>query len=82
MDDVEIVFNFDLPKDEEYYVHRIGRTGRAGKSGRAYTFVVGRNQLRDIKDLSKYIGRKILLQSIPSNVDIHEIKQVELMEKY
>ena len=80
VDDVEIVFNFDLPKDEEYYVHRIGRTGRAGKSGRAYTFVVGRNQLRDIKDLSKYIGRKILLQSIPSNADIHEIKQVELME--
>lgn len=81
VDDVEIVFNFDLPQDEEYYVHRIGRTGRAGKSGRAYTFVVGGNQLRDIKSLSKFIGKKILLQPIPSNADIHEIKQVELMEK-
>ncbi|MFR5680780.1 MAG: helicase-related protein [Faecalimonas umbilicata] len=30
-DDVEAVFNYDLPQDDEYYVHRIGRTGRAGR---------------------------------------------------
>ena len=33
VDDVEMVFNYDLPQDEEYYVHRIGRTGRAGREG-------------------------------------------------
>lgn len=35
VDDVDMVFNYDIPQDEEYYVHRIGRTGRAGRSGMA-----------------------------------------------
>ena len=39
VDDVEAVFNYDLPQDDEYYVHRIGRTGRAGRTGRSFTFV-------------------------------------------
>ena len=42
VDDVEVVFNYDLPQDDEYYVHRIGRTGRAGKTGKAFSFVKGR----------------------------------------
>jgi ATP-dependent RNA helicase DeaD len=37
VDDLEVVFNFDLPNDAEDYTHRIGRTGRAGKSGRAHS---------------------------------------------
>ena len=41
VDDVEAVFNYDVPQDDEYYVHRIGRTGRAGREGRAFTLVVG-----------------------------------------
>ena len=41
VDGVDIVFNYDLPQDEEYYVHRIGRTGRAGKSGLALSFISG-----------------------------------------
>ena len=39
VDDVDAVFNYDLPQDEEYYVHRIGRTGRAGRTGMAFSFV-------------------------------------------
>ena len=39
VDDVDVVFNYDLPQDEEYYVHRIGRTGRAGREGVALSFV-------------------------------------------
>ena len=42
VDDVEAVFNYDLPQDEEYYVHRIGRTGRAGRTGISFTFVFGK----------------------------------------
>ena len=43
VDDIEVVFNYDLPQDAEDYVHRIGRTGRAGKTGQApITFVAGR----------------------------------------
>ena len=34
VDNVEVVINYDLPQDNEYYVHRIGRTGRAGRTGR------------------------------------------------
>ena len=42
VDEVEAVFNYDLPQDDEYYVHRIGRTGRAGREGRAFSFVSGK----------------------------------------
>ena len=42
VENIEVVFNYDLPWDEEDYVHRIGRTGRAGRSGRAFSLVAGR----------------------------------------
>lgn len=41
VDDINCVFNYDIPQNAEYYVHRIGRTGRAGKSGSAYTLCCG-----------------------------------------
>jgi len=41
VDDVDAVFNYDVPDENEYYVHRIGRTGRAKRHGVAYTFVSG-----------------------------------------
>ncbi len=55
VDDIDMVFNFDVPKDDEDYVHRIGRTGRAGKAGKAYSFVSGKDiyKLRDIQDIRK-----------------------------
>lgn len=49
VDNIDAVFNFDLPQDTEYYVHRIGRTGRAGKSGRAYTLITGRKQFYSMR---------------------------------
>lgn len=39
IDDVDVVFNYDVPDEQEYYIHRIGRTGRAKRHGVAYTFV-------------------------------------------
>ncbi len=39
IDDVDVIFNYDVPDEQEYYIHRIGRTGRAKKHGVAYTFV-------------------------------------------
>ncbi len=41
IDDVDVVFNYDVPDENEYYVHRIGRTGRARRHGVAYTFLSG-----------------------------------------
>ena len=62
VDGVDIVFNYDLPQDEEYYVHRIGRTGRAGASGKAISFV---NQYEDglLDMIQEYIGFKIPVSS-------------------
>lgn len=48
---VDAVFNYDVPEDIEYYVHRIGRTGRAGKTGRSFTLISGREifKIRNIE---------------------------------
>jgi ATP-dependent RNA helicase DeaD len=55
VDDVQVVFNYDLPYDAEDYLHRIGRTGRAGRSGRAISFASGREvfQIRHIERFTK-----------------------------
>ena len=58
VDNVEAVFNYDLPQDDEYYVHRIGRTGRAGRTGMAFSFVVGREAYK-LRDIMKYCKTKI-----------------------
>jgi len=80
VEDIEAVFNYDVPQDEEYYIHRIGRTGRAGRAGRAFTFVVGRD-IYKIKDIQKYTNAKIKLQKVPSAVDVAEVKTSLVLEK-
>ena len=52
VDDVDMVFNYDLPQDEEYYVHRIGRTGRAGREGVSFSFVYGK-EMRKMRDIER-----------------------------
>lgn len=73
VENVEAVFNYDIPNDEEYYVHRIGRTGRAGKSGRAYTFVSGR-EIFKIKAIQRYAHATIMPMKLPSLLDVEEKK--------
>ena len=80
VDDVDIVINYDLPQDEEYYVHRIGRTGRAGKTGKAFSFVVGR-EIYKLKDIMKYTKAKIRLGKLPSLTDIEEAKTNNFLDK-
>lgn len=62
---VEAVFNFDLPKDSEFYIHRIGRTGRAGKSGQAFTFVEDGEQ-KQLRAIRKYPNVKLSRQELPA----------------
>ena len=52
------VINYDLPKQAEDYVHRIGRTGRAGRTGIAITFAEV-NEYVKVHKIEKYIGRKL-----------------------
>lgn len=73
VDNVEAVFNYDLPSDEEYYVHRIGRTGRAGKAGKSFTFVVGR-EIHKLKDIQRYTKSTIRLIKPPTPMDVEERK--------
>jgi len=80
VDDVDVVFNYDLPQDVEYYIHRIGRTGRAGKSGAAYTFVSGRYQLRELAEIESIIKKKIEHKKIPTLSEINEIKSEKLVD--
>ena len=80
IDDVEAVFNYDVPQDDEYYVHRIGRTGRAGREGRAFTLVVGK-EIYKLKDIQRYCKTKIRRQPIPSVNDVAAIKVEKLLEQ-
>lgn len=80
VENIEAVFNYDIPNDEEYYVHRIGRTGRAGKAGKAYSFVVGR-QIYELRDIQRFTKSNIKLIKPPSLMDVEENKVGSLLEK-
>ena len=58
VDDVEAVFNYDIPDENEYYLHRIGRTGRAKRRGAAYTFMTPDDRFR-LRDIKKYTHSEI-----------------------
>ncbi len=73
VDEVECVFNYDIPQDEEYYVHRIGRTGRAGRVGKAFSFVTGK-EVYKLKEIQRYCKTKIYAKNIPSINDVENTK--------
>ena len=53
---VDIIINYDIPQDMEYYVHRIGRTGRAGNTGAAFTLIAGHGELFSLCDIEDVTG--------------------------
>jgi ATP-dependent RNA helicase DeaD len=80
VDDVDLVINFDVPQDVEYYVHRIGRTGRAGKSGKAVTFVSPRDFTK-LHEIQKYAKVQIARMPVPSQSDVAETRIRAMLEK-
>lgn len=80
VDDVEAVFNYDIPQDDEYYVHRIGRTGRAGREGRAFSLAVG-SEVYKLRDIQRFCKTKIIPQPIPSLDDVTEIKAEKILDE-
>lgn len=80
VDNIEAVFNYDLPNDEEYYVHRIGRTGRAGKPGQAYTFITAREYYK-LRNIQRFTKAKIKSVQIPTLPDIEESRMDVLLRK-
>lgn len=80
VDDVEAVFNYDIPQDDEFYVHRIGRTGRAGREGKAFSLVVGK-EIYKLRDIQKYCRTKIKPMPIPSLNDVTAIKVEKILDR-
>lgn len=81
VDDINCVFNYDIPQNAEYYVHRIGRTGRAGKSGSAYTLCCGRNQLRQMEQILRFAKAQATLAPVPMPDEILQKRREEGAQK-
>ena len=71
VNDVDAVFNYDIPTQTEYYVHRIGRTGRAGKGGQSYTFITDKRQLMQMGNIIRGVKAEI------SPYEIEELKNIK-----
>lgn len=76
---LELVINYDIPQELEYYVHRIGRTGRNGRNGIAYTFYTGKEKSR-IREIEKYANTKITEGKIPSLKEVDAVKCRKLVD--
>ena len=59
MDDVECVINFDIPEENEYYVHRIGRTGRAKRKGEAWSIIGNFPEKAKLDEIAKFSNYQI-----------------------
>ncbi|MBA2431297.1 MAG: DEAD/DEAH box helicase [Chthoniobacterales bacterium] len=79
VDDIEVVFNYDLPHDGEDYVHRIGRTGRAGRGGKAVTFVAGREIYR-LENIQRFTKSRIRRAKIPTAEEVEGKRAVAFAE--
>jgi ATP-dependent RNA helicase DeaD len=75
IDDISLVINYDMPLDNESYVHRIGRTGRAGNEGSAITLVTG-NEHRALHEIEEYVHYKIRKEEAPSLEDVEKGKNI------
>lgn len=73
IDDVDVVFNYDVPTDEEYYVHRIGRTGRAKKEGLAVTLVTKQEKYR-LRSIVAYSKAEIESMDVPSLEKVMKVR--------
>jgi ATP-dependent RNA helicase DeaD len=80
VDDVEAVFNYDLPYDSEDYVHRIGRTGRRGREGRAISFVSGR-EVYQIRQIERYANTRIQRGRPPTANEVEEARTLVFLDK-
>ncbi len=79
VEDIEVVFNYDLPQDAEDYVHRIGRTGRAGRSGKAITFVAGR-EIYKMQQIMRAMKGRVRRERVPSEQQVEEKRTTQFVE--
>ena len=72
VDNMDVVINYDIPQELEYYVHRIGRTGRAGKSGLAIT-LASRRQKHVMRQIERLSNSEIKELPMPSKEQLNEL---------
>jgi ATP-dependent RNA helicase DeaD len=80
VDDIQVVFNYDLPYDVEDYLHRIGRTGRAGRSGMAVSFVAGREMMQ-IQNIERFTKVRIRRGKPPTVGEVEEARTLVFLDK-
>ena len=80
VENIEVVFNYDLPYDGEDYVHRIGRTGRQGRSGRAISFASGR-EVFQIRNIERYTKTRIHRASPPTAAEVDQARANSVLDK-
>ena len=81
VNDIDYVFNFDIPMKTEEYVHRIGRTGRAGKSGNAITLCCGRRQVSALLRHAREANCQIAEIRLPTEDDLNSRLRAKNLEQ-
>ncbi len=77
---IKFVYNFDLPQEVEYYVHRIGRTGRAHEKGVSFSFIK-QNEMPHLKRIEKETGSTIKIVLPPTKEELHISQQSVAVDK-
>ena len=80
VDDLSHVINFNLPDDDEIYVHRSGRTGRAGKKGISI-IIIHTREVRKIREIEKKFSITFIRETVPSGLDICKKRLYTLIDK-
>ena len=78
INDIEYVYNFDLPQEVEFYVHRVGRTGRAQKSGISYSFIKD-SELAHIRRIEKEAKMVINPKEAPSFEEVSKVRNKQVI---
>lgn len=77
---VEIVVNYDLPQDPEYYVHRIGRAGRAGREGKSFS-ILGQRDFYILREIERYSKTRMIKHETPSIEEMEELRIEKMLKK-
>ena len=80
VDRIGLVVNFDVPREAEAYVHRIGRTGRAGRHGEAVTFLTPKEK-RKLRQIERLTGTRLEEITLPSPADVSSHRAGKLLER-
>jgi ATP-dependent RNA helicase DeaD len=79
IDEIDLVFNYEMPQDAEDYVHRIGRTGRAGRVGKAISLISGRD-LYQLESIERYTRHPIRTVKVPTLEDVTGQRSNQLLD--